>query len=580
MKNNPKTNFGHGVADTDDISIGISDDGQRYVIQHDPSGETFELGANGAEAGSLSSGELFTSEPITGPEGSTVGTRGGVPTTVTPTVDLIPGSTETQKVVQYQSGDTLYATQNLISNDAEVHKSTDRGNSWTQQGTVGVAIGDAQLMRLESTGTLLLVTGDNDLWRSTDDGATWTETDTSIDDSATLLEGQSFAETPSGDFIVVERTSTTNSHGDRIFKSTDDGQSLTVAHQFDSAEGHAHCIQFDPFDTQSPPRAVVFNHDDVTNTGGGRTYVSEDEGDTWSLISANDNDFDPFFVSVMFFEDYIAWGTDRTGSIEMGWILRLPRDDFYSGNWGGLNGNVESVGKVSSRSFWYTHRISSDKWLITLGESAEGNEYGGMQKCYVVYDNAQLLSGGFHYAPESYPTNDPSDSVPIEYPAMRYDTHAGGRTWVNIRTLGGIAQNSGVAAHLGETSNMSTYTDTAFGDLVVPKDSAVRATRSDGTRTNILEYDAENEQTKLFNKVAGGNVTINDSGYLEYRNNGVAVRMATETVKLAKNQRVTGLGNGSGAFPGVKFENGAGFYVNSSGEVVAVDESGNETTLT
>jgi hypothetical protein len=62
MKNNPKTNFGHGIADTDDISIGISDDGQRYVIRHDPSGETVELGPDGLEAGALHSQELSVAQ--------------------------------------------------------------------------------------------------------------------------------------------------------------------------------------------------------------------------------------------------------------------------------------------------------------------------------------------------------------------------------------------------------------------------------------------------------------------------------------------------------------------------------------
>ena len=62
MKNAPKTNFGHEIADTDDISIGISDDGERYVIQHDPSGETVELGAGGAEVGALQSQELSVNQ--------------------------------------------------------------------------------------------------------------------------------------------------------------------------------------------------------------------------------------------------------------------------------------------------------------------------------------------------------------------------------------------------------------------------------------------------------------------------------------------------------------------------------------
>ena len=62
MQDNPKTNFGHGVAETDDFSWGISDDGEGLVIRHDPSGDEWTFGEGGAEVPSIESQELSTKQ--------------------------------------------------------------------------------------------------------------------------------------------------------------------------------------------------------------------------------------------------------------------------------------------------------------------------------------------------------------------------------------------------------------------------------------------------------------------------------------------------------------------------------------
>ena len=59
------------------------------------------------------------------------------------------------------------------------------------------------------------------------------------------------------------------------------------------------------------------------------------------------------------------------------------------------------------------------------------------------------------------------------------------------------------------------------------------------------------------------------------------VQFFADTKVDFRNSFVTNLMDGTGATDlGVEFNGGAGFYVNSSGEIVAVDEAGNETILT
>ena|GEM_PF-4734035 len=130
-------------------------------------------------------------------------TNAGIPPTVTPSLHVVPRSTQPDKYyIGYQNCDTLYAYDRSGSTGI-IYKSTGRGQTWTQQGTINANISDAHLTRIEATGTLVLVlngeqTGNADIDRSTDDGTNWTLASTAVTHQP--LGPQSFAETPSGDF--------------------------------------------------------------------------------------------------------------------------------------------------------------------------------------------------------------------------------------------------------------------------------------------------------------------------------------------------------------------------------------------
>jgi hypothetical protein len=71
----------------------------------------------------------------------------------------------------------------------------------------------------------------------------------------------------------------------------------------------------------------------------------------------------------------------------------------------------------------------------------------------------------------------------------------------------------------------------------------------------------------------------NDGGDLVFRNKDTGnEQRINKSAALDVDSLTTS--DGSNSSLGIRFSGGAGFYVNGSGEIVAVDESGNETTLT
>ena len=56
----PRTNFGHNVPDTDDFTIGITDDGTKRVVRHEPSGKEMVFGPDGFETPAVDTDEIST----------------------------------------------------------------------------------------------------------------------------------------------------------------------------------------------------------------------------------------------------------------------------------------------------------------------------------------------------------------------------------------------------------------------------------------------------------------------------------------------------------------------------------------
>lgn len=63
MHDAPKTNFGHGIEETDDFTVGVSDDGTQRIVRHEPSGQEIAIGPDGFETDVVDAQELSVNSP-------------------------------------------------------------------------------------------------------------------------------------------------------------------------------------------------------------------------------------------------------------------------------------------------------------------------------------------------------------------------------------------------------------------------------------------------------------------------------------------------------------------------------------
>jgi|GEM_PF-5468621 len=234
-------------------------------------------------------------------------------------------------------------------------------------------------------------------------------------------------------------------------------------------------------------------------------------------------------VAAAVFKDYIAWSYDNSGNDQMGWLSRLPRDDFYAGNWGDT---VQKIGRVAPRAVCWTHRIAPDVWLISTGESAAGYQYGMPQEVYILYENASKIAGGVRYMPSDIDVGQSVGNA-VRFPAMPYDTTAKGVSMMNVRQLGAGGNMTGRGDHLGRGHRMETHLDLQSGDTILPQGGEIRQLQSDGSEEPVLEFESTNNRQRLRNVGAEGLPELRlEDNYARLRDNGSPALSASNNASL------------------------------------------------
>lgn len=236
-----------------------------------------------------------------------------------------------------------------------------------------------------ATDTLLTVEGSvpPKIHRSTDGGATWVQVHLWRTGTEPLVSQSWCVDEATGYIYYGEYAQGDALSEIRVYRSTDDGQTFTVFHEFPGPVTtdalrvrHVHAVQYDPVGQ----RVYVSCGD--TQPGGGIWRVN-DSGDALEPFVLN-ADGDAAFVygksiypiGMMFFDDYIAWGGDNVSST---YLYRAHRTTKA----------LEQVYRLSGSS-WGTARAQSDNsvWLMTTSQE------GGLDSCahiFAVQDNGASI---------------------------------------------------------------------------------------------------------------------------------------------------------------------------------------------
>ena len=368
-------------------------------------------------------------------------------------------------VMVHDADNNIYAVYSRIGATHLIEKSSDNGVTWVAKGLIPVPI--RTLTKISKTGTLIAVAqalttviSNPKVYRSTDDGATWVEVSAGL--KLPPLGNQGVTETPSGAILIGEYGNIANTVH-RVMRSTDDG--ITWASVLESPgtdpagdPGHFHSVTYDPYEN----KLITFMDRPDNLSFGARIHVSSDNGATWQLLGVVDTIYKPNFVSPMYFETHIAWGSDNQRN---GVVSRIKRTDFYAGNFT----ETEDVAFLNKKVFYYTFPLRPGVWAVSMANEtvASGTVPEGpgnfANEVFIVSDNGSVVSGGI--------TQYQSNIVPgvlsgnkIYFPSYKFDRldHKG-LSWLNLvtgtpRTYGAIPYSQGVSLPSTNVGNWLTQT--------------------------------------------------------------------------------------------------------------------------
>lgn len=481
----------------------------RIKVAGDVAVEGEDISPASVDTDSVDTDDVSSKQQPSGPDGSYVGEHGGLTATVSPSLTTYKRYADPFKTVGYQNGGVAYAWKTGAST---VHKSTDYGETWSKLGDVGVNV--SALYRIEATGTLLALDTNNDIHQSTDDGSTWTNQFSM--NHGILGIGQSFSETPNGNVLVGEYSSGSTATF-RIYRSTDDGASWSTVYTTDSTRGdsanpgHVHNVQYDP--TEGAFVALL----DYPNI---RVIKSTDDGATWSTVADESKAEHPNFVSLMFFDDWVVWGYDSHGM--NGWIRKMKRLDFYSGDW--ALENIHDVAKVNDKMAYFSHPVDTDTWLLTFAD--ESNEHPGAYatEAYIVYDDGHdiRVTGGLEHSNGGQGPNGTSGTI-MRLPAYPYDAAGqGGNSFVNLDHLGSPSTRGSVPFSVGENNDMERIDPAFASSPILPNNTALKGRDTSGGTERIVRYDAD-DSTVISNSKGNNQIFVNSDGTIDFKEGGSLV---------------------------------------------------------
>ena len=394
-------------------------------------------------------------------------------------------------------------------------KTTDGGKTWVQQGSLPFAV--IGIVRLAS-GTLLAVrdtsrtsASNTQIARSTDDGVTWSVIDNAL--RFPPLSAQGICEGTDGSIGIAEYG---NIGGEkyRVRRSTDDGLTWSTVLESSGTEptydpGHLHSLTYDPIEKC---HLAFLDRPDFGGFNGPQIWVSRDNMATWTLLGESVDWDHPNFVAPMYFENYIAWGSDNQIN---GRISRMKRTDFYSGNWAG---KTEHVFQGNQQAMYWSMPVRDDVWLVfTNVEHIQGAQDGRMgyaSSVLVVDQDGARVSSGIDYMPilDSVAVGTPAagrmyaPSLPLGH------TDSKGWAWIVTTGSGTIPVTQGWSTAV-QAPRLDTQTIIRKGDGLVAK-------RPDGTSFTPIRAN-ENDVELGTNTTATRNaIRLSDSGRIEFVSNG------------------------------------------------------------
>lgn len=374
-------------------------------------------------------------------------------------MDVVPTSEFDGQVILAE-GTTLWA----VGRDSSLYKSTKR-DVWTHVAYRSLGIQRRGGITRCKDGSLLLFTSvDFAIQRSTDEGKTWTTVLPRRTAGLEPLTTQSITvHGETGHIFYGEYTNNpTASWPDvTLWRSTDHGATWAQFHVWPRAEvtpgptaiRHIHGVQYDPIGK----KIYVMCGDSTDATGIWRV-----EGETCVPVVTNAHMPEGFFdaprsIGLMFFPDYIAWGSDSTANPYLFRIARAAVGDSPA--------PIERGPRLSSTA-WGTARASEDgaRWAMFASDEAYPSFAADRQAhVYAVEDQgATLYEVG---AISSQMTSGVTTLQPCG-PAESFSDHF----WFNMRT-GENGRNAAWKGRLGYGGQSIPWPSTKSGHLIQSQSS-------------------------------------------------------------------------------------------------------------
>lgn len=436
---------------------------------------------------------------------------------VAPSLTPVYAHQESLRTVYIQGADPkiAYAFRSDGSPGRPFDKTTDGGKTWTQQGSLPFAV--IGIVRLAS-GTLLAVrdtsrtsASNTQIARSTDDGVTWNVIDNAL--RFPPLSAQGICEGTDGSIGIAEYG---NVGGEkyRVRRSTDDGITWTTVLESSGTEptydpGHLHSMTYDPIEKC---HVAFLDRPDFGGFNGPQIWVSRDNMATWTLLGESVDWDHPNFVAPMYFENYIAWGSDNQIN---GRISRMKRADFYSGNWAG---KTEHVFQGNQQAMYWSMPVRDDVWLVfTNVEHIQGAQDGRMgyaSSVLVVDQDGSRVSSGIDYMPVLSSVAVGTHAASRMYAPSLPLGHTDSKGWAWIVTPG--------TGTLPVTQGWSTAVQTPRLDnqMIIPKGRGLTAKRPDGTSFTPIRVNQNNVELGTNTDGDRNTIRLSDSGGIEFVSNG------------------------------------------------------------